>query len=385
MSKTVLIIGGGAAGCAAAHQLTLMGGWDVTLVEQAPFLGAGVRTSFHGGHPYTFGPRHFLTQNEKVYEYLNGVLPLRLCSEHQFLTYVKQDEAFYNYPIHVDDIERMPDKDKIKDELFFGTKLSQGPANLEEYWIRSVGRTLYEKFIEKYSKKMWGMPATMLDTFDWSPKGVALKSGPRAAWDTAISAYPYAPDGYNSWFGRATEGVNVLLSTKIDTYDFVDKAVWFNGQKRQYDVIISTISPDIPFGHAYGRLPYVGRDFHKIVLPVEFALPPDVFFIYEAGDEQYTRITEFKKFTGHKSYQTLLGMEVPSRNGRYYPLPIKRIQAIAERYYKQMVPGVFCLGRNGSYRYGLDVAGCIEQAMELVEVLKGGFPDHPVIGAKWRL
>ena len=47
------------------------------LVEAAPFLGAGVRTSWFGGHPYTFGPRHFLTQNTKVYEYLNAIIPLR--------------------------------------------------------------------------------------------------------------------------------------------------------------------------------------------------------------------------------------------------------------------------------------------------------------------
>ena len=42
--KTALVIGGGFAGCAAAHQLALMGGWDVTLVEALPYLGAGVRT-----------------------------------------------------------------------------------------------------------------------------------------------------------------------------------------------------------------------------------------------------------------------------------------------------------------------------------------------------
>jgi 2-polyprenyl-6-methoxyphenol hydroxylase-like FAD-dependent oxidoreductase len=40
--KPALVIGGGFAGCAASLQLQLMGGWDVTLVERAPFLGAGV-------------------------------------------------------------------------------------------------------------------------------------------------------------------------------------------------------------------------------------------------------------------------------------------------------------------------------------------------------
>ena len=110
--KTALVIGVGIAGCAATHQLMKLGGWDVTIVEAAPFLGAGVRTFWYGGHPYTFGPRHFLTQNRAVYDYMDAIVPLRSCADHQFITYVERDNAFYNYPIHEDDIARMPDRDK---------------------------------------------------------------------------------------------------------------------------------------------------------------------------------------------------------------------------------------------------------------------------------
>ena len=39
--KKALIIGGGIAGCAAAHQLTLQGGWDISLVEKGANIGAG--------------------------------------------------------------------------------------------------------------------------------------------------------------------------------------------------------------------------------------------------------------------------------------------------------------------------------------------------------
>ena len=74
--KRALVIGGGFAGCSAAHQFALLGEWDVTLVEYSPFLGAGVRTQWYGGHPYTFGPRHFLTQNERVYQFLDQYLPI---------------------------------------------------------------------------------------------------------------------------------------------------------------------------------------------------------------------------------------------------------------------------------------------------------------------
>ncbi|MET0652812.1 MAG: FAD/NAD(P)-binding protein, partial [Hyphomicrobiaceae bacterium] len=115
--KKALVIGGGFAGCASVHQLLLMDTWDVTLVEAAPFLGAGVRTFWYGGHPYTFGPRHFLTQNREVYDYLDKYCPLRRCLDHEFLTYVERDNEFYNFPIHRDDIARMPDRDKVNAEL----------------------------------------------------------------------------------------------------------------------------------------------------------------------------------------------------------------------------------------------------------------------------
>ena len=46
----VLIIGGGFAGCAAAHQLSLFKKeYNVTLVERASFLGAGNKTHYYGG------------------------------------------------------------------------------------------------------------------------------------------------------------------------------------------------------------------------------------------------------------------------------------------------------------------------------------------------
>lgn len=368
--KNALIIGGGFGGCAAAHQLQLLGGWSVTIVESASYLGAGVRTMFYGGHPYTFGPRHFLTQNVKVYEYLNKYQPLRSCANHEFITYVEADNQFYNFPIHRDDVARMPDQLQIEKEL----REVKGVAhakNLEDYWIGSVGPTLYNKFINNYSKKMWQVSDnTEIDTFSWSPKGVALKEGPRAAWDVAISAYPYAHNGYNDYFDLATQDAVVMLSTTIEKYDIPNRTVVIDGTARTFDVIINTISPDILFDFEYGELPYIGRDFHKIVFPTENVFPENVYFLYYANDEQFTRLVEYKKFTHHQSPTTLIGMEIPSANGKFYPLPIKIEQAKAQKYFDAMPDGVFSIGRNGSYRYGIDIDDCIEQAMDVADKLR---------------
>lgn len=371
--KSALIIGGGFAGCAAAHQLALAGGWQTTLIDTAPFLGAGNRTHWYGGHPYTFGPRHFLTQNESVYEYLNELLPLRSVEDHVFLTYIEEDQAFYNFPIHVDDVAAMPDKDDITAELNRRTVEGvENAQNLEEYWVESVGRILYDKFINRYSKKMWALDDNaLIDDFSWSPKGVTLKEGPRAAWDTAISCYPYAADGYNGYFDISTAAVeHLLLGTTITGFDIPNKTVVFGGESHSYDIIINTISPDILFDFCHGQLPYLGRDIFNFILPQEEVFPEHVYFLYYANDEKFTRLVEYKKFTNHQAPTTLIGMEVPSANGRHYPMPFKSEYERAEKYFKEIPDGVFSIGRAGSYRYKIDIDDCIEQAMDLAANLK---------------
>ncbi|MBV9863523.1 MAG: FAD-dependent oxidoreductase [Alphaproteobacteria bacterium] len=392
--KSALVIGGGFAGVVSAHQLMLMGGWDVTLVESAPFLGAGNRTMYYGGHPHTFGPRHFLTTFPQTFEYLNRYVPLRRCPDHEFLTYVQRDETFYGYPIHVNDIEKMPERDQIRRELsdiniaalraldpvelasldkagVARLNNAASAANFEEYWIRSVGRTLYDKFVDRYSRKMWMIDDNKaIDDFTWSPKGVTIKEGPRAAWDSAISAYPIAFNGYDDIFRIGTEGVRVLLSTRIERYDIPRKTVVVEGEERRFDVIVSTISPDILFDYCYGELPYIGRDLQLLVLPVEFALPEHVYFVYYAGDEPYTRVVEYKKFTRHKAATTLISIEIPSLRNKHYPLPFESEKRRAKRYFDEMPDGVFSIGRAGSYLYNVDIDDTILHAFKVAEAVR---------------
>ena len=392
--KTALVIGGGFAGCAATHQLSLMGGWDVTVVERAPFLGAGVRTRYYGGHPYTFGPRHFLTPWEPIYHYLNTYVPLRRCQDHQFLTYVEPDERFYSYPIHADDIREMPEAKQITEELSAIntaalarltpeqlSKMTRSETrnlnnaslakNFEEFWIYSIGQTLYGKFVDQYSRKMWMLDDNkLIDDFTWSPKGVTVKEGPRAAWDTAISAYPIAHNGYDDYFTIATAGAKVHLGTEIERYDIPKRTVWIKGEKLTFDIIVNTVSPDLLFEKCHGELPYIGRDLHAIVLPIEFALPPDVYFVYYAGGEKFTRVTEYKKFTLHKAPTTLVTLEIPSKQSKYYPLPIESEKARAKKYFDMMPDGVFSVGRAGSYLYNVDIDDTIRHAMEVRDKLK---------------
>ena len=168
MSKKVAIIGGGSAGVASAYEFSKKKNWEVSLFEKSNNLGAGVWTNFKSGHPFTYGPRHFLTHNENVFNYMNEIVPMRLCAEHQFMSYIEEDANFYNYPIHEDDIPKMPDAKIINDQInnldeFYKDRefklqvgnedLEKKANNYEEFWIRSIGNNLYNKFVKDYTKK----------------------------------------------------------------------------------------------------------------------------------------------------------------------------------------------------------------------------------------
>ena len=385
MTKKALIIGGGMAGATSAIEMSKKKNWDTILVEKGSSLGAGVRTNFKSGHPYTYGPRHFLSHNREVFDYLNQIVPLRLCKEHQFTSFIEDDGNFYNYPIHEDDFSRMPDEKKIrfevkglekkfKDAEF---KLTQGEESLEEtaknyedFWLRSVGPSLYSKFIEGYTKKMWQTnDNTEIDDFTWSPKGVAIKKGPKEGWDTAISAYPYAKNGYNDFFDLASDSANIKLNTAVEKIDPSNNSAFINNEWHKFDVIINSTPIDHLLEYCHGKLKYIGRDITFLILPVEFALPKDVYFTYYCGNEKYTRVVEYKKFTQYKSPHTLISLEYPSERGRLYPMPTEPERNRAQKYFKMVNEDFFSIGRIGAFNYRYDIDDAIEQAISITKQL----------------
>jgi UDP-galactopyranose mutase len=359
---------------------------DVTLVEKSSYLGAGVRTFFYGGHPYTFGPRHFLTSNKEVYDYLNKIVPLRSCSEHEFLTYVEQDNQFYHYPLNILDVEKMPDKKKIKKQLNKkNLKKIYNSKNMEDFWVNSIGKILYSKVIDKYNKKMWLVNDNKkIDTFNWSPKGATLKKGKKSAWEGVFSAYPIKYNGYNDFFDILfKKKIRILLNSDIKVLNLERKIFNINNKKCQFDIVVSTVSPDFLNDYKFGELRFIGRDFHKIVFPTESVFPKNVFFLYYANSEKFTRLVEYKKFTKHKSKTTLVGMEIPSLNGKHYPIPFRSEIKKSHKYIKTLPENFFSIGRAGTYRYEVDIDDCIEQAIEVKKIIEKNNFSSPFPIKKW--
>lgn len=371
MGKKAIVVGGGFAGCTATYMLKQKG-FEVILLEGGQFLGGGCRTFFYNGHPYTYGPHHLLVNLDEMYilEYFEKFLKMREL-DHRLLTYVEQDRRFYSYPIHMDDIMSMPDMDKILEELGeCSEQKAREASNFEEFWINTVGETLYNKYIHHYSEKMWQIKNNReLDEFSYSPKGAAIKKGSKKCFDGVKDIYyPVSLNGYNDYFEMATDGCEVRFGTQVARFELDKKRVFAGGEWIEGDIIINTASIDYVFDYCYGELRYIGREFEKVILPVKYALGPDAHFVHYAGSEPYTRIVEYKKLTGYESDDTLIIIEKPSFKNKLYPYVVKSEIDKAEKYKKLIPNDCYSIGRMGKYQYDnmdIIVKDCLELASKI--------------------
>lgn len=356
-----LILGGGFAGTTTAFLLR-RAGWEVTLIEKEAHLGGGCRTFFHAGHPFTYGPRLYYGYSAKVWEWMNRFVPIRRFPfELRTLAHEPNDEArrFWSYPPHEEDLARYPraaqsatERDALKSGPIWCAN-GEAPADLHEYWLQRVGPTIYDMFVDHYSKKMWMVEDNrVFDIFKWSAKDRPIESGTRDAYKGSFIGYPVPADAYNRYFDAMVEGVTVLLGTAARFKGAMTVgADDTTGREWTADVIVSTIPIDELCGETNG-LPYAGRDFHLLVLPCRQIFPGDVRFCHYASPrDEWTRVTEFKKITYHESEDTLLVLEKPSRANKLYPYLTKANEAKVREYLGMLPPNVHSIGRLGTYKY----------------------------------
>lgn len=351
MDKTVTILGAGLAGSTMAHLFTKHG-WKCTVIEKNSHVGGGIWTHFYGGHPYTLGPRPYYGWSEKLFNWMSQYVPMRRFPLECY-SYVESEDQFFSFPIHEDDIPKMSVYDKIRKELE-ARPTNPNVTNMEEFWIAQVGPTLYDMFVNEYTKKMWFVDSnTAFKKYAWTLKKHAFKSGPRYL-EIEYTAYPIESTGYNAFFDMALEGVRVVLGQRIKNPDLENKIIELeSGEKIQSDLIISTIPPDELMDAKYGELPFLSREFVPLVLPCKEVFPKDMCFAYYTGKEPYTRVVEYKKLTNHESPHTLLVMEKPSQDqeDKLYSYVLPEVMERAQKYIDNMPSGVYSHGRLGTYKY----------------------------------
>lgn len=354
-----LVVGAGLSGAVIARALA-DAGREVLVVERRSHLGGNVydHTDPSGICVHTYGPHHFRTSSDRIWEYVNRFGSF-FTYEHCVVSQV--DGELPNWPIAGSYIERLAGRNWRPE--FTGT-----PTNLEEAALALMPRVVYEKFVKEYNEKQWGVPVTQLSPKLCQRFDVRADDDPRFKPTAKYQGIPEL--GYAALTRAMFDGIPVLLN-----FDYLE-----NRERicvRHQTVFTGPI--DAYFGYDLGRLQYRGQRREHTYLPnVDWAHPCGAVNNPLHSGGPHVRSLEWKHWMrrdrAEKISGTLITTETPfsptEPNEFEYPFPDEQNAELYARYRRraESCENVLIAGRLGEYRY-YDMDQAIARAMALADRL----------------
>jgi UDP-galactopyranose mutase len=339
-----LIVGAGFAGSVIAQQIATERDEQVLLIDRRPHIGGNAYDRYDGAgilfHQY--GPHIFHTNSKMIFDYLSQFTAWRPY-EHRVLARV--DDMLLPIPINLDTVNRLYNLNLTSEELegWFASQAEpvEEIRTSEDVVVSKVGRDLYQKFFEGYTKKQWGVYPSELD------KSVTSRVPTRTNRDDRYfgDEYQFMPaGGYTRMFEKMVSHPNIKIMLQTDYAEIKNKI--------PHRRTVYTGPVDEFFGFRLGKLPYRSLRFDHVTLDEEWHQP--VAVVNYPQTEQYTRVTEYKHLTGQVHPQTTITYEYPSDKGDpYYPVPRAENQALYKKYEALALGArdVWFVGRLATYRY----------------------------------
>jgi UDP-galactopyranose mutase len=340
----ILVVGAGYAGSVVAERLA-SAGRRVHVIDKRHHVGGNAYDEYdeHGVLVHRYGPHIFHTNSERIVEYLSNFTEWRRY-EHRALARV--GGKLLPIPINLDTVNGLYglNLDEEGIEAFFErVRESKKPAlTSEDVVVGAVGRDLYEKFFENYTRKHWGLDPSQLSA------GVAARVPVRTNrddryWTDEFQGVPL--NGYTKMFEKMLDHPNITVELCVD-FDEVRERI-------QATHVVYTGPIDAYFGYCFGKLPYRSLRFEHEHVPDRFQYQQAPTINYP-NEHDYIRVTEFKHVTGQEHPGTSIVREYPRADGDpYYPVPRPENDALYRRY-KSLADrerNVTFVGRLAQYRY----------------------------------
>jgi UDP-galactopyranose mutase len=173
-SRPVVIIGAGPAGLTAAYQLTKRQ-TPVTVVEGDSMVGGISRTAERDGWRFDIGGHRFFTKVRAVESLWHEILP-----DEDFLLRPRMSRIYYagklfDYPLRAANALRgLGIRESLLCLASYARARIRPPrdqSNLEGWVSARFGYRLYRIFFKTYSEKLWGVPATEIQS-DWAAQRI---------------------------------------------------------------------------------------------------------------------------------------------------------------------------------------------------------------------
>jgi UDP-galactopyranose mutase len=351
-----LVVGSGFSGAVFAREMT-DAGKHVLVIDRRRKIGGNAHTARqHDIDVHVYGAHIFHTHNKRVWQWINRFATF---NNYRHTVKAQYKQSLYSFPINLMTLQQMwgVSTPSEAEAALAAVRIScSDPQTLEEYCLATVGREIYQTFIEGYTTKQWSVHPRDL------PKSLIQRIPVRTTFDdsyfhTHDKHQGIPEDGYTAVFRRMLEGIEVRLGV-----DFLDDVQGLSALAGQ---VVYTGPVDQLLGYRHGQLGYRSlkfvNEFHHgdyqgcaIVNHTEFSVP-------------YTRVIEHKHFALQTLDHTIITREYPqeytSNNEPFYPLAdpdnLRRYTLYAE---EAKALGYILIGRLATYKY-LDMDSCIGMAL----------------------
>lgn len=290
----VTIIGAGVAGCTTGYLLSQRG-YDVTIVEKGEIGGLLREIEFDTGYHCDSAPHLLFFDEEEeaiVGELFSEFADLK---HHNFYakSYPTNDlEEPHNYPVTRSNIDLWEDHEQIRAEL----DEAEGKTDadyFDQFMLKQVGPTLYERYYEGYTRKHWGIEPERI-TGDWFDFKISFPDEEDSFFDGGAF---YPQKKYTTILQEMISDCDVVFDgvTGLETTGNEIRALETeSGQRIEDDLFVSTIDPsilvnDIDVSLNYRSMVILGAH----VEASERLFPSHVNWAYFPNDYEFTRITDY--------------------------------------------------------------------------------------------
>jgi UDP-galactopyranose mutase len=339
-----LIVGAGLAGGVLAERLARQAGKKVLLVDKRNHIGGNTYDYYNkeGILVHKYGPHIFHTNSKEVFEYLGQFTQWR-SYEHKVLASV--DGMLVPIPINLNTINKLYGLNLSSSEVdaFLQSRAEKKErlVTSEDVVVNKVGRELYEKFFQGYTRKQWDLDPSELDASVAARIPTRVNKDDRYFTDT-YQAMP--AQGFTKMFEKMLAHPNIHIMLNTD-YKDIEGVI-------PYREMIYTGPVDYYFDYCYGKLPYRSLEFRFETHETECFQPTGT--VNYPNEHLYTRTTEFKYITGQKHHKTTIVYEYPKAEGDpYYPVPRPENAELYKKYQllAAEMPHVHFVGRLATYKY----------------------------------
>ena len=346
MKHDYLIVGAGFAGSVMAERLASQLNKKVLIVEKRNHLAGNAYDEYdeHGILVHRYGPHIFHTNSKKVFDYLSQFTEW-IPYEHKVLANL--DGKLYPIPINRITLNKLynlnlKSEEDVKD-YYESIREKRNPIlTSEDIIVTQVGKDLFEKFFNSYTKKQWNLEPKDLASTVCGRIPVRTNDDCRYFTDK----YQFMPkDGYNAMFKRMLNHPNIEIILNTD-YKKILNDIKFN-------MMIYTGPIDYFFEYEFGKLPYRSIRFEYKNFNTEFyQSTAQVNFVDE--NYPYTRVVEHKYLSKQNCKTTTISFEYSSEDGEpFYPVPNAITRELYRKYYERAtrVNSVTFVGRLAEYQY----------------------------------